>query len=57
MEDKLKTLLQKEQLEIERVKNLFRDNGKNYSYSRSEINLLRYLKLVPKRKDDCSVII
>lgn len=55
--NKLKIILEKESLEIERVKKLFIDNGINYSYSRSEINLLRYLKLIPKRKDNCSVII
>jgi hypothetical protein len=40
------------QKEEERCRKLFETNGREYSYSRSEINVLRYLKLIPPCYDN-----
>jgi hypothetical protein len=42
----------KEDKEIERCRLLFLINGRNYSYSSSEVRVLRFLNLIPKRMDE-----
>lgn len=43
----VKVLADKNEKEENRVANLFKECGKNFSYSRPEINVLRSLGLMP----------